>query len=82
MMRKYTVISYINTLSYFNEDARVLSYANSKVLQHFTAHKGRHFPCLTTIFFTVYGLDNFWENLEASQEKDGVDGNDEKTLER
>ncbi|CAH0729949.1 unnamed protein product, partial [Brenthis ino] len=29
----------------------------------------------------LYGLDNFWENLEASQEKDGLDGNDEKTLE-
>ncbi|CAH2090886.1 unnamed protein product [Euphydryas editha] len=28
----------------------------------------------------VYGLDNFWENLE-SQEKEGQDGVDEKTLE-
>ncbi|XP_050351631.1 allatotropin-like [Nymphalis io] len=27
----------------------------------------------------VYGLDNFWENLEA-QEKDGQDGADEKAL--
>ncbi|KAL0871745.1 hypothetical protein ABMA27_004248 [Loxostege sticticalis] len=29
----------------------------------------------------VYGLDNFWEMLEASPEREGQDGNDEKTLE-
>ncbi|XP_063828315.1 allatotropin-like [Ostrinia nubilalis] len=29
----------------------------------------------------VYGLDNFWEMLEASPEREGQDGNDEKALE-
>ncbi|XP_047026870.1 allatotropin isoform X5 [Helicoverpa armigera] len=29
----------------------------------------------------VYGLDNFWEMLEASPEREGQDANDEKTLE-
>ncbi|KAL0871744.1 hypothetical protein ABMA27_004248 [Loxostege sticticalis] len=29
----------------------------------------------------LYGLDNFWEMLEASPEREGQDGNDEKTLE-
>ncbi|XP_038223562.1 allatotropins-like [Zerene cesonia] len=29
----------------------------------------------------VYGLDNFWENLEATQEKDGQDANDDKNVE-
>ncbi|KAL4711451.1 hypothetical protein ACJJTC_005575 [Scirpophaga incertulas] len=29
----------------------------------------------------VYGLDNFWELLEASPERDGLEGNDEKSIE-
>uniref|UniRef100_A0A2A4K7I9 Allatotropin n=1 Tax=Heliothis virescens TaxID=7102 RepID=A0A2A4K7I9_HELVI len=29
----------------------------------------------------VYGLDNFWEMLEAAPEREGQDANDEKTLE-
>nr|WLY76814.1 allatotropin [Galleria mellonella] len=29
----------------------------------------------------VYGLDNFWETLEASPEREGQDGNEEKAVE-
>lgn len=29
-------------------------------------------------FITVYGLDNFWELLEGSPEKDGQEASDEK----
>lgn len=31
---------------------------------------------------TVYGLDNFWELLENSPDREGIDGSEEKTLER
>lgn len=33
------------------------------------------------LFAAVYGLDNFWEMLEATPEREGQE-NDEKTLER
>ena len=34
------------------------------------------------LFSAVYGLDNFWEMLEAAPEREGQESTDEKTLER